>query len=63
MNCDGSSTKSHHTLVPLRLSKRVFANIPCSEWPNSCRNVSTSPSVSSAGFWSVGLVKFITTLT
>ena len=27
----GSSTKSHHTLVPLRLSKRVLANMPCSE--------------------------------
>ena len=31
--------------------------------PNSCRNVSTSPSVNSAGFPSVGFVRFITTLT
>ena len=53
MNCEGSSTKSHHTLVPERLSNRVLANIPCSEWPNSWRNVSTSPKVSSAGFSAV----------
>ena len=31
MNCDGSSTKSHQTLVPLRLSKRLLANMPCRE--------------------------------
>ena len=63
MNCEGSSTKSHHTLVPDRLSKRELAKMPCSEWPNSCRKVSTSPSVSRAGLSAVGFVRFITTLT
>ena len=63
MNCEGSSTKSHHTFVPLRLSKRVLANIPCNECPNSWRKVSTSPNVNRAGFSSVGFVRFITTLT
>ncbi len=34
--------------------------MPCSEWPNSWRKVFTSSKVSSEGFVSVGLVKFIT---
>ena len=46
MICEGSSTKSQYTLVPLMLWKRVLANMPCNACPNSCRKVFTSENVS-----------------
>ena len=61
--CEGSSTKSHQTLVPESDSKRVLANMPWRAWPNSWRKVSTSPRRSRAGRSSVGLLRFITSET
>ncbi len=60
MICEGSSTKSCFTFVPLSERYSPCAKMPWSECPNSWRKVVTSSKVSSEGFVSVGLVKFIT---
>src|SRR5438874_6826809 len=40
--CDGASTKSRSTLVPECWLYSVLDSTPCSTWPNSWKNVSTS---------------------
>src|SRR5262245_53504037 len=44
--CDGASTKSRSTLGPECWLYSVFDSTPCSTWPNSWKNVSTSLCVS-----------------
>src|SRR5205823_11082467 len=49
LTCDGYSTKSRGTLVPLNRGYFTFENIPCRAWPNSWNAVRTSSNVNSVG--------------
>src|SRR3546814_17642613 len=55
MTCDGNSTKSRGTRVPLNYGYFASENMPCSAWPNSWNAVVTSSQVSSVGLPSGGL--------
>ena len=55
LTCDGYSTKSRGTLVPLKYGYFTFENMPCSAWPNSWNIVVTSSHVSSVGWPAGGL--------
>ena len=56
----GASTKSRSTCVPENIASCAFEQTWCITWPNSWKNVSTSPCESSAGFASVGFGKLHT---
>src|SRR3546814_1222705 len=55
LTCDGNSTKSRGTRVPLKYGYFTSENMPCSAWPNSWNVVVTSSQVSSVGLPSGGL--------
>src|SRR3546814_16413845 len=57
LTCDGNSTKSRGTRVPLKYGYFTSENMPCSAWPNSWNVVVTSSQVSSVGLPSGGLGK------
>src|SRR3546814_4059077 len=55
LTCDGNSTKSRGTRVPLKYGYFTSENMPCSAWPNSWNVVVTSSQVSSVGLPTGGL--------
>lgn len=58
--CDGASTKSRSTWVPLNMANSACEQSWCITCPNSWKQVSTSPCCSSDGASGVGLVKLAT---